>query len=426
MPLVKIPAIKAPTISLYIRISDEKGRRHYERVRPRSPQPCGPRDNYALLYYVPKMTWEQVGQDYNEAVRRRAAKEHELLLVAREERKRSTQPDTPPKAPSSLEELRNAFLAQKRKERKKDRTPLDEDTIGGYESLTRDFIDITKCQFPGDVTGEKVNDWMLVLKDGYTGRGGKVHKPAGPRTVYNLYTNISCFLRFCGIEPNPNSKHSYGLRKLAATNVPGKKDPDPEAFTQEEMDKFFFVITDERDALAFELFLKTGPRERELTNLEWADLELDFPRVWYRCKKDATGKFTFRTKTGKDRWVPLEEGLAAKLRAWRDKNAGTRYVFGTKDDKVEGHFLRLMKHYAKLSGQSPERFWLHKQRDTFASWSLRRKVDLRTIQAWLGHESIEMTARYLATLPDLEQTEKINEAFGGVLATSTSYESVRS
>jgi integrase len=70
--------------------------------------------------------------------------------------------------------------------------------------------------------------------------------------------------------------------------------------------------------------------------------------------------------------------------------------------------------------------WLHKQRDTFASWSLRRKVDLRTIQAWLGHESIEMTARYLATLPDLEQTEKINEAFGGVLATSTSYESVRS
>ena len=71
MPLVKIPAIKAPTVSLYIRITDEKGRRRYERVRPRSPQPCGLRDNYDLLYYVPKMTWEQVGQDYNEAVRRR-------------------------------------------------------------------------------------------------------------------------------------------------------------------------------------------------------------------------------------------------------------------------------------------------------------------------------------------------------------------
>jgi hypothetical protein len=94
MPLVKIPAIKAPSVSLYIRIRDEKGRRHYARVRPRSPQPCGPRDNYALLYYVPKMTWEQVGHDYNEAVRRRAAKEHELLLAAREQREQSTQPDT--------------------------------------------------------------------------------------------------------------------------------------------------------------------------------------------------------------------------------------------------------------------------------------------------------------------------------------------
>jgi len=106
MPLVKIPAIKAPSVSLYIRISDEKGRRHYERVRPRSPQPCG--------------------QDYNEAVRRRAAKEHELLLAAREERERATEPDATPKAPSSLEELRNAFLAMKRKERKRDRTPLDQ------------------------------------------------------------------------------------------------------------------------------------------------------------------------------------------------------------------------------------------------------------------------------------------------------------
>jgi integrase len=202
------------------------------------------------------------------------------------------------------------------------------------------------------------------------------------------------------------------------TNVPGKNDPPPEAFRQEEMDKFFFVITEERDALAFELFLKTGPRERELTNLEWADLELDFPRVWYRCKKDASGKFTFRTKTGKGRCSSGTQRLAEKLCAWRQKNPNTRYVFGTREDKVEGHFLRLMKHYAKLSGQNPERFWLHKLRDTFASWCLRRQVDLRTIQAWLGHESIEMTARYLASLPDAEQGQKINQAFGGMLATS--------
>lgn len=90
MPLVMIPAIKAPTVSLYIRVPDEKGTLLL-RAHP-SAQPCGPRDNYALLYYVPKMTWEQVGQDYNEAVRRRGAKERE----------RATDPDITLKAPKFM------------------------------------------------------------------------------------------------------------------------------------------------------------------------------------------------------------------------------------------------------------------------------------------------------------------------------------
>lgn len=115
-----------------------------------------------------------------------------------------------------------------------------------------------------------------------------------------------------------------------------------------------FVITDERDALAFETMVLTGPREQELTHLEWFDLELDradddgspAPRLWYRCKFNEKGEMVFHTKTGKDRWVPLTHEFAAKLRAWRQKNSHRKYVFGTKDDKVEGHFLRLMKHYA--------------------------------------------------------------------------------
>lgn len=119
MPFVKIPAIKAPAVSLYIRITDEKGRRHYERVRPRSPQPCGPRDNYALLYYVPKMTWEQVGQDYNEAVWRRAAKAYELFLVARAEREGAAQADTKRKHPSSLEDLGARFSPLRERKRGK-------------------------------------------------------------------------------------------------------------------------------------------------------------------------------------------------------------------------------------------------------------------------------------------------------------------
>ena len=95
------------------------------------------------------MCWEQVGQDYNEAVRRRAAKEHELLLAAREQREDSTQTDATPKAPSSLEELRSAFLAIKKKERKRDRTPLDEYTVRAYEGLIQISTTSPSVSSPG-------------------------------------------------------------------------------------------------------------------------------------------------------------------------------------------------------------------------------------------------------------------------------------
>jgi len=48
----------------------------------------------------------------------------------------------------------------------------------------------------------------------------------------------------------------------------------PQAYTTQEWSKFMFVISSERDALAFEFLLKTGAREREMTYLEWADLDL--------------------------------------------------------------------------------------------------------------------------------------------------------
>ena len=181
----------------------------------------------------------------------------------------------------------------------------------------------------------------------------------------------------------------------------------------EEMARFFFAVTNERDALAFELFLKTGPRERELTNLEWTDLNLGpTPTVKYQTKEG------FRTKTGKSREVPLERGLASKLTEWRVKNPTIRLVFPTDQGKVEGHFHRICKEAAKRSGQDERKFWLHKFRDTFATWALRRGVDIRTVQHWLGHADITMTQRYLAPEQGEHAQNQINRAFGDTLATS--------
>ena len=172
-----------PKVSIYTRATTGGSRRRYTKATRGSTGP------FFLRYEINgKRVWEGLGtRTYTFALADARSKESSLL------REEATPPKPSPAAQKSLEELRSAFLAMKRKEKRKDRTPLDPDTIRSHEQLTADFIHLTKCQYPGDITGEKLNDWMLTLEDGYTGKDGKIHKPAGPRTLYNLYTNIGCF-----------------------------------------------------------------------------------------------------------------------------------------------------------------------------------------------------------------------------------------
>ncbi len=107
-----------PSVSLYIRITDEKGRRRYERVRRRNPQMCGPKDIYCLHFYEKdKRKWLSVGNDLNAASAARGQKEQELLVLSKDE---ATQPKPSPAVPKTLDQLRTAFIHDKRTTIKKD------------------------------------------------------------------------------------------------------------------------------------------------------------------------------------------------------------------------------------------------------------------------------------------------------------------
>jgi integrase/recombinase XerD len=377
-----------PSVTLYIRITDQKGRRHYERVNRRNPQTGG---IFCLHYFNPegKRRWLTVGRDINQALEARFKKESDFRL----QQKEGSMPA--PAQPKTLGELRDAFLHDKQTTFKKDGSPLDPDTISSYEKVTREFLDIVKHNLPSEITRQDLRDWI-----------GRQRERVSHRTVCNRYISIACFLHFCEVDH----------KKLLPQNErPTPVEETPEAYSRQEIDKFFFNVVRERDALAFELYLKAGPRERELTHLEWSDLHLGpEPVVHFRTKQD------FRTKTGKSRVVPLERSLAAKLAEWRLKNPTSRYVFGAHNGVPERHFLRIAKKIAKRAGMDPENFWLQKFRDTFATWALRRGVDIRTVQHWMGHESIEMTMRYLAPEQGERAQSQINQAFGGFDVTAES------
>jgi integrase/recombinase XerD len=315
-----------------------------------------------------------------------AAKRMEASLLTQE----VTPPKPSPKAERTLEEQRTAFLHDKETTFKNDGSKLDGDTIDSYYKVTAEFLALVRRTYAKEVTKQDLKDWLVAQR-----------QRVSHRTVCNLYVSIACFLKFCGIDHKT---------LLPRSERPVPVEETPEAYTQDEMTKFFFNVIGERDALAFEFLLKTGAREQEMCHLDWTDLNLGTsPTVKIQTKEG------FRTKTGKSRVIPLEGTLATKLTAWRVKNPASHLVFGTVNDQPFTHFLEVCKKTAVRAGFDRKNFWLHKFRDTFATWSLRRGVDIRTVQHWLGHASIEMTQRYLAPEQGEYAQRQINQAFSGGL-----------
>ena len=59
------------------------------------------------------------------------------------------------------------------------------------------------------------------------------------------------------------------------------------------------------------------------------------------------------------------------------------------------------KAVAKRAGLDPEKFDLKTFRSTYATRMLRQGFDVRTVQHWMGHKSLETTMRYLVPATDV-------------------------
>ena len=113
------------------------------------------------------------------------------------------------------------------------------------------------------------------------------------------------------------------------------------------MTKFLAACTTERDRLAFECLLKLGLREKELTFSEFSDLHFEDRYIFIHNKSQAH----FRTKTGKSREITIEAGLLRKLKIWKKKNTGKRFIFcNSANDQPNGHLLEACKRTAKRAG----------------------------------------------------------------------------
>jgi integrase/recombinase XerD len=212
-----------------------------------------------------------------------------------------------------------------------------------------------------------------------------------------------------GHEPlSAHNKLAVVAQFLKANNVPGllKKgdwpsyvEREPEVYEPEELEGPF-AACDLRDRVLFEFFLMTGMRDAEVRHTCWSDVS---SRQFARVKSKPEWQFT--PKNWKEREVPIPDKLMASLSEYRQAiGTGSRLLFPVPSGQPDRHFLRTFKRIASTAGlncgscktdkghcrQGPycERWFLHKFRATYATMQLQGGVDLRTLQALLGHKDL--------------------------------------
>jgi integrase/recombinase XerD len=264
----------------------------------------------------------------------------------------------------------------------------------------------------------KVRDYFVWLRTDYEPRRitGN-HQPLAPKTIRNFYISLSAFFTWAVEEfdlPNP----------IKAIPAPKFEEPPIEPFSKDEVeallkaclsskevepkDRRKFTMrrtTGRRDQAIILTLLDTGLRASEISALKVGDVDLKTGRA--QIKHGRAGG----AKGGKGRTVYL--GKAARRAVWRylaereDGDTPDAPLFLVKYDRpLNKDALRLViNHLGRKAGV--KKCYPHRFRHTFAITYLRSGGDVFTLQALLGHSTLDMVKHYARIAEiDVEQAHR--------------------
>lgn len=179
-----------------------------------------------------------------------------------------------------------------------------------------------------------------------------------------------------------------GAAPLSRSVVRASKRLPPELPSRQELE--LLIVRAKKPILrdAFELLLLTGLRRGELLALRWSDLFLKAGTGHVRATKAWT------PKSGKARSFPLNKRAVAILKA-RQKGPATPGPFLTWTGPLihESTLTKAFKVLVTKAGRPNLR--LHDLRHAFGTFAVNDyRIDIREVQAVMGHASIQTTEIY--------------------------------
>jgi integrase/recombinase XerD len=245
-----------------------------------------------------------------------------------------------------------------------------------YEAVLKRFLDYFSDRNTIDaISNDDLTLFLVSLK--------KDHQ-LGANTVLHNAVIVAQFLKRQG--------RSGTTREL---QLPERITSLPREYREEELAQFFAACCNSERAL-FSTFLLTGFREQEVMYLFWSDINASLRTIRVTAKP----QLGFYPKRWEEREIPAAAQLLAELEKHRHR-PNCSFVFPSPTGNREQHMLDRCKAVAKRAGLDPAKFDLKTFRSTFATRMLRKGFDVRTVQHWMGHKSLETTMRYLVPATDV-------------------------
>jgi integrase len=251
-------------------------------------------------------------------------------------------------------------------------------TLRKYRAVLNRFVEFLPANTdPRKITRDDLTDFMVALKN--------QHKLENNTVIHQMII-VAQFLKRYG---KGGLTRNLGLPERAISLPREYSDPD--------LKKFFDACTAVERVL-FSTFLFTGFREQEVVHLVWPDINFTVNTIRVTAKPD----LGFSPKRWEEREVPVPKPLLDLLREHPHQEQ-SRFVFPSPTGNREWHMLDHCKTVATRAGLDKARFDLKTFRSTYAIRMLRTGFDVRTVQHWMGHRSLETTMRYLAPATDVHE-----------------------
>lgn len=175
-----------------------------------------------------------------------------------------------------------------------------------------------------------------------------------------------------------------------------KVPPRPDRFlTDDECARLLaHPVADAQCRLMVLVGLRTGLRRGELLALKWSSVDLD--RRTITVQENFVEGHLLPPKNNRIRRVPIAPDL------WRELAAVERregLVFSNRYGRIIDENTAAKHLRALCDAQGVRRIGWHLLRHTFASQLVTRGVSIRTVQAFLGHTTVQMTERYAHLAP---------------------------